>query len=96
MNGLVTNTDEGLYYPLSWEINIIESTSEQLSTGEKIELVSFEGLYCDVFNIGDRILIEAKLEKMVDPEEKSIIGYRLVVGGSDKASIVFVDTEMNI
>jgi len=93
VEGIVSSNEEGLFYPLSWNIDVIKSSNESVTIGEEIELVSFEGLYCDVFNIGDSIMIEGKLEKMIDPVEETLAGYRLVVGGSDETKITFNDLE---
>jgi predicted nucleotidyltransferase len=90
LEGIIHDTREGMFYPPSWQLEITSSSVSNLVKGEKIVLICFEGLYHDVFNEGEKIRVQGKLENELTPSGE-FIGYRVVVGGSSDSKILLVD-----
>jgi len=72
----VSNSSESIFLPATYKLENVK-----LSTFQKIEvaqLISYEGIFCDVFREGESVEFAGTLEEVLGAEPF----YRVVVGGS--------------
>jgi predicted nucleotidyltransferase len=74
--GIISDGSESIYLPALNRVEDVESENPQ---GAQItEIVSYEGLYCDMFDPGDRVEFSGVLEQVTGDA-----GYlRVVIGGA--------------
>ena len=71
---VVEDSAESIYLPATYEVEDVEAEEG----ADVSRLVSYEGLYCDMFDPGDIVEFSGVLERVVDGGE----AYRVVVGGA--------------
>lgn len=72
----ITDSDESIYLPAIYHVENVEMEAE---THVKVEqVVSYEGLYCDIFEEGERIEFRGILEEVSDEGGH----WRVVIGGA--------------
>ncbi|MHA1144096.1 MAG: hypothetical protein ACTSRW_05105 [Candidatus Helarchaeota archaeon] len=73
----IVDDQEAMYIPCIYEIDEVH-----VIEGKKVknirEIISFEGLYCSVGKVGEKITCRGKLEEVIVPEHDNY--YRIVLG----------------
>jgi predicted nucleotidyltransferase len=74
--GVVSDTSESIYLPAIYGLEDVELEGSGPSDIERI--VSFEGLFCDVFRSGERVEFRGILERVSGKENH----HRVVIDGA--------------
>jgi hypothetical protein len=74
--GVVSDTSESIYLPAIYGLEDVELEGSGPSDIERV--VSFEGLFCDVFRSGERVEFRGILERVSGKENH----HRVVIGGA--------------
>jgi predicted nucleotidyltransferase len=77
--GLVTNNSESIFLPARYSVKDVKINADY---GDVTEIVSYEGLYSDMFVAGEFIEFKGILEQLKGREERQ----RIVIGGSGSSS----------
>ena len=72
----IVENRESIYLPAIYEVKEVESSSEAATNITRI--VSYEGLFCDAFENGERVAFEGNLEEVSGSQEYN----QAVIGGS--------------
>jgi len=72
----ITDSRESIYLPAIYIVNNVEMEAEVET--EVGQIISYEGLYCDIFDEGEQIKFEGILEEVSSDRDH----YRVVIGGA--------------
>ncbi|MHA1333605.1 MAG: nucleotidyltransferase domain-containing protein [Candidatus Odinarchaeia archaeon] len=93
--GEISDNSEAYFNPSLYGLSRVKVIKGPNVT-EIRELVSYEGVYCDTLNLGDRLRIRGKLEEVRSNLDKTAY-YRIVLGASElnySGSIRFLEVNM--
>ena len=73
---VIADTSESIYLPAIYRLE--EASTDRRIDDELTEVASYEGLYCDMFEPGERVGFKGVLERVRDGEDR----LRVVIGGA--------------
>jgi predicted nucleotidyltransferase len=73
---VIKDSSEAIYLPAIYRLDEMETGRETAS--EITDIVSYEGLFCDMFDVGDCVEFRGVLEHVIGVEKH----YRVVIGGA--------------
>ncbi len=90
----IINSENAIFTPCSYEINplkILEGDikSKKLNKGEINEISSFRGRFCEQAKLGETVLVEGKIEKVIF--KKNIEYYRILLTDQTKDKMIILN-----
>ncbi|MEM2851383.1 MAG: hypothetical protein QXW18_06250 [Candidatus Bathyarchaeia archaeon] len=84
----VLNTSEALFLPCTYKVEDV-ITSSGPTVGDIREICTYEGLYADIAEVGDEIIVHGKLEEVHDRTRDEIY-HRILVGSPEAYGLDYI------
>jgi uncharacterized protein len=89
--GKITDTSNSLYLPGTYLLDkLVLDPGSGLKEQRMIrELISYDGFYTGIFDLGEKVKVKGKLEKVYDKRSRET-GYRVLVGSPEAKGLDFI------